>query len=156
MPDIYGTGSKVFVEGENTENSIPLGEDNLGVVQPGTDVVVGDVELNVIVEGNSGSVDLAEFSDVFVEGASVAIGTFENMPFLFDNENNQTVRIRSVERNEFDFVTKVIIEGLRFGIKTVTFIRNEDDKITLVTVWYNGAYNEYTPVYSGLSIISWI
>jgi hypothetical protein len=40
MPDIFASGSKVFVEGENPANSVPLGEDDIQVISEGEEGVV--------------------------------------------------------------------------------------------------------------------
>jgi hypothetical protein len=75
MPDLFARGNKVFVEGENPDNAVPLGEDSMVVAEGEAGVVVSDLETGcVFLEGvESGIMCDIEPGQIFTVGQDVGI-----------------------------------------------------------------------------------
>lgn len=77
MPDLFARGNKVFVEGENPANAIPLGEDDVQVLTEGEDgVVASEIETGcVFLDGESTIVCDLENGQIFTVGQAGGVPT---------------------------------------------------------------------------------
>jgi len=90
VPDLFSNKpQKVFVEGENPDNQVPLGEDDDNIFTEGQDGVVGnEIDFNddVFTEGQEGQCggDIDFNDDVFTEGQEGVIESelFETGVFI--------------------------------------------------------------------------
>lgn len=75
MPDIFTSGSKVFVEGENPANAVPLGEDDMQVQAEGEEgVVLSSIGIEcVFLDGVEGVSCDIEPGQIFTIGKDPAI-----------------------------------------------------------------------------------
>ena len=76
MPKLFATGNKVFVEGENPDNAVPLGEDSMQVLTEGQEGAVASAvaDTSVFAAGEDGVIVRSiQPGEVFTVGQDPAI-----------------------------------------------------------------------------------